>query len=67
MKMTPETELSPPEDEISQLGLLLVVAGNARLRIFGPILAGLIAPVRMALESADSDHIFELARWNAQC
>ena len=32
------------EDEISLLDLLLVVAENARLLIFGPLIAGLAAP-----------------------
>jgi len=52
--MTDETTPLPPEDEISLLDLLLVVAENARLLIFGPLLAGLAAlgiafPVGMAL------------------
>lgn len=41
--MTEETQLPPPDDEISLLDLLLVVAENARLLIFGPLLAGLAA------------------------
>ena len=41
--MTDETTPLPPEDEISLLDLLLVVAENARLLIFGPLLAGLAA------------------------
>ena len=39
MTMTDETTPLPPEDEISLLDLLLVVAENARLLIFGPLLA----------------------------
>ena len=42
--MTDETAPLPPEDEISLLDLLLVVAENARRLIFGPLLAGLAAP-----------------------
>ncbi|MGH8675381.1 MAG: hypothetical protein ACREVG_13845 [Burkholderiales bacterium] len=34
--MTGESPLPPAEDEISVLDLLLVVAENARLLIFGP-------------------------------
>ena len=41
--MTDESPLPPADDEISLLDLLLVVAENARLLIFGPILAGLAA------------------------
>ena len=41
--MTDETTPLAPEDEISLLDLLLVVAENARLLIFGPLLAGLAA------------------------
>ncbi len=41
--VTDETQLPPPEDEISLLDLLLVVAENARLLVFGPLLAGLAA------------------------
>ena len=40
--MTDETPSPPAEDEISLLDLLLVVAENARLLIFGPLLAGLV-------------------------
>lgn len=40
--MTDETEQYSPEDEISLLDLLLMVAENARLLIFGPLLAGLV-------------------------
>jgi uncharacterized protein involved in exopolysaccharide biosynthesis len=40
--MTDETTPLPPEDEISLLDLLLVVAENARLLIFGPLIAGLV-------------------------
>ena len=39
--MTDETTPLPPEDGL--LDLLLVVAENARLLIFGPLLAGLAA------------------------
>ena len=38
-QMTPETE----EDEISLLDILQVLAENARLLIFGPLIAGLAA------------------------
>src|SRR3990170_4099285 len=41
--MTDKTTPLPPDDEISLLDLLLVVAENARLLIFGPLLAGLAA------------------------
>ena len=41
--MTDESTPPPPDDEISLLDLLLVVAENARLLIFGPLLAGLAA------------------------
>ncbi len=41
--MTDETQLAPADDEISLLDLLLVIAENARLLIFGPLLAGLAA------------------------
>ncbi len=41
--MTDEIAQLPPDDEISLLDLLLVVAENARLLIFGPLLAGLVA------------------------
>jgi len=41
--MTDETTPLPLDDEISLLDLLLVVAENARLLIFGPLLAGLAA------------------------
>ncbi len=41
--MTDETQLAPADDEISLLDLLLVVAENARLLVFGPLLAGLAA------------------------
>ena len=41
--MTDETNALPVDDETSLLDLLLVVAENARLLIFGPILAGLAA------------------------
>jgi len=41
--MTNETAPLPLDDEISLLDLLLVVAENARLLIFGPLLAGLAA------------------------
>lgn len=41
--MTDETQLSPPEYEISLLDLLLVVAENARLLVFGPLAVGLLA------------------------
>lgn len=41
--MTDEPQPTLPEDEISLLDLLLVVAENARLLVFGPILAGLAA------------------------
>ncbi len=40
--MTDETTPLPPDDEISLLDLLLVVAENARLLVFGPLLAGLV-------------------------
>jgi len=53
--MTDETAPLPPEDEISLLDLLLVVAGNVRLLVlglvvaenarplvFGPLLGGLL-------------------------
>ncbi len=39
--MTDETTTLPPDDGL--LDLLLVVAENARLLIFGPLLAGLAA------------------------
>jgi len=41
--MTDETAPLPPDDEISLLDLLLVVAENARLLVFGPLLASLAA------------------------
>ncbi len=41
--MPDETQLPPPDDEISLLDLLLVVAENVRLLVFGPLLAGLAA------------------------
>ena len=41
--MTDETTPLLPDDEISLLDLLLVVAENARLLIFGPLIAGLAA------------------------
>ena len=40
--MTDETTPLPPEDGL--LDLLLVVAENARLLIFEPLIAGLAAP-----------------------
>jgi len=42
--MTEQPEMqSPPEDEISLLDLLLVLAENARLLVFGPLAVGLLA------------------------
>ena len=42
--MTEQPEMqSPPEDEISLLDLLLVLAENARLLVFGPLAIGLVA------------------------
>ena len=38
--MTDETNTAIAGDEISLLDLLLVVAENARLLIFGPLIAG---------------------------
>ena len=41
--MPDEAQLIPPDDEISLLDLLLVLAENARLLVFGPLAAGLVA------------------------
>ena len=39
----PDPQSSPPDDEISLLDLLQVIADNLRLLVLGPLLAGLLA------------------------
>ena len=60
--MTDETNALSADDEIRLLDLLLVVAENARLLIFGPILAGLAALGGLAGAAG----LNNLARRNAQ-
>ena len=60
--MTDETNALPADDEISPPDLLLVAAENARLLLFGPLLAGLAALGGLAGAAG----LNNLARRNAQ-